>query len=333
MSENTPKAAQPSDEIDLGQIMEILKRGSKRIFRAFLHLFIYLKKNAIILIGLMVLGAAIGLGLNQIVEKRLKTEIIAIPNLESKEYLYNVVDEINANIKANDTTFFRSMEVDATNLKGLEITVEPVLEKNNRSNMDDDLKYLELLEKFRNDPFISNVVRTEITNKSSLNHRITVTYKEKQDGEMFAHKVMDYINSNGYFKELVKLYEENALERIAQNKELVQQIDKLISGYSEKMMMGSEASLSNRLVVEGDRESDITQLLALKNSLLKDTEKKRLELQEQKEVISIVNFGKKQQIQKSVFGKNIVRIPLIFLTLFFLWSIAKYLNKKAMELS
>ncbi len=55
---------------------------------------------------LAILGALTGFGLNQIISKKMKTEVIVSPNLESKNYLYDVVAELQANIKAEDTLFF-----------------------------------------------------------------------------------------------------------------------------------------------------------------------------------------------------------------------------------
>ena len=330
--EQRPNNQNSSDEIDLGQLFQMIGRGFRRIFKAILRLFLYLKKNALILIGLAVMGVAIGFGLNQIVNKRLKIEIIVKPNLESKDYLYNVVNELQSNIIAEDTAFFKSIDIDVTGIKGFEITIEPVEEKNSRSNMDEDIKYLELLEKFQNNAFVSDVVKSEISNKSSLNHRITVYYKNAQEGNGYAKKIMAYINSNEYFNELVKIHRENALERIEYNEGLIKQVDELIISYSNKMANLQSGSGEGRIILDAERQSDITDFFEIKNNLIRDTERKKLELYQQQNAIKIINFGNMQQVQKSLLGKNIVLIPFILMTLFFLVSIIKFLDRKAKEM-
>ncbi|MEP5831285.1 MAG: hypothetical protein ABJ300_13495, partial [Maribacter dokdonensis] len=90
-SNQSPSTQNNSDEIDLGQLFQLIGRGFNAVFRWFLRVFLYLKKNLLILIGLVVVGFAIGYGLNQIISKKYKTEVIVKPQLESKNYLYDVV--------------------------------------------------------------------------------------------------------------------------------------------------------------------------------------------------------------------------------------------------
>ena len=109
--QQTSKETTSNDEIDLGQLFNMIGNGFNRLFRWFLRIFLYFKKNLLILLTLAVVGALIALGLNQIVTEKLKIEVIVKPNLESKGYLYDVVNEIDANIKANDTAFFRNSTI------------------------------------------------------------------------------------------------------------------------------------------------------------------------------------------------------------------------------
>ncbi len=70
MADNQPNNPQnSSDEIDLGQLFRMIGNGFNNLFKAFLRLFLYLKKNVIILLSLIIVGGAIGYGLNQIVSK------------------------------------------------------------------------------------------------------------------------------------------------------------------------------------------------------------------------------------------------------------------------
>lgn len=322
-----------SDEIDLGQLFQMIQRGFDRIFRSFLRLFLYLKKNALILIGLAVLGVAIGFGLNQIVTKRMKTEVIVKPNLESKNYLYSVIDEIQANIRAKDTAFFQPLGISFDQLKGFKVEIGPIEGEQQGKNLEDQMKYLETLQNFQNTTVISDVVRTEILNNSSLNHRISFFYKDATYGQECAKRLMDYINSNPYFKELIQIYQENAKERIEKNVAVISQLDDLISNYSEKIGEKKNSVGESRIVLDSEESLDMKGLFELKNSLIRDTERKKLELQEQTGTISVINFGRPQQVQKAFFGKNIVLLPTLLIALFFLYSTINYLDKKATEIN
>ncbi|RKN82782.1 hypothetical protein [Ulvibacterium marinum] len=321
-----------SDEIDLGQLFQMMGKGFDRVFRSFLRLFLYLKKNVLILIGLVVLGVAIGFGLNQIVTRGMKTDVIVKPNLESKNYLYSVIDEIQSNIKAQDTSFFRSLGISLDRLKGFKVEIEPVEVKQGGKNLEDQMKYLETLQNFENTAIISDVVRTEILNNSSLNHRISFFYKDAVYGQKCAKKLMDYINSNPYFKELIHIYHENANERIKKNEAVIKQLDNLISNYSEKIGKNDNPIGEGKIFLDNEESLDMKGLFELKNNLIRDNERKRLELKEQTSTVSIINFGRPQQVQKAFFGKNIVLLPTLLVCLFFIYSVIKYLNKKASEI-
>ena len=334
MAENqTPKNTSSSDEIDLGQLFQMIGNGFQRIFKALLRTFLYLKKNAIVLGGLIVLGAAIGIGLNQFVDKKMKIEVIVKPNLDSRNYLYEVVNEIQSNIIAKDTLFFKDLGISVENLKGFEVTAESL--GDTRKKIDQDTEYLELLKGFEgSSEAISDIVRAEILSKSTLiNHKITFYFKNPLIGQDYAKKLMGYINSNEYFTELIEVNMANSNERIKQNLDLVKQVDGLIASYADKLAEKDNITTSGTISFDSNEKVDVKGLFDLKNSLLKDIENKKVELKTRTEAVKVINFGKPQQVHKSYFKKGIVLIPLIFIGFFFLVSFLKYINRKALEIN
>lgn len=323
-----PNQPKNSDEIDLGQLFRMIGNGFNRLFRGFLRVFVYLKKNAIILLGLAVVGAGIGYGLSKIISKKLKTEVIVKPQMDSKNYLYDVIDEIQANLRAKDTAFFKSIGITALSFDGLEVSINKVKSDGGDEN---DSQYLELLQSFENTEAISDIVRAELQNKSSFNHRIIFLYKDAIQGQEFAEKVMNYINGNDYFKGLITIYRTNATSRIEENKQLLKQVDEIISNYAKNMGADNAPAGNERIVLDNKETVNITGLFTLKNSLIQDIESKKIELEDRTEVIKVINFGRTQPVQKSFFAKAIVLVPLGLVGLFFLISFLRYLNKKASE--
>lgn len=330
MAENqSVKNQNSSDEIDLGQLFRLIGKGFKSIFRFILRIFIYLKRNIFILIGLIVVGFVIGYGLNQIVSKRQKTDVIVKPQLESKNYLYDVIDEIQANIDSKDTSFFNSIGIEKVDYSGLEITVNRVVEEGTSER---DMQYLELLQSFENTDAIADIVRAELENKSSFNHRITFYYKNKEIGVLFAKKVIDYINSSEYFEEVLSISRSNAKGRIEQNQLLLEQVDKIITNYTDNLASKNNSVSSERIILDNQEQMNIADLFEYKNLLIRDIETKKLELAEQTQPISIINFGKTQEVQKSFFGKNLVLIPSVLVILYFFISFLAFLNKESKTL-
>lgn len=325
-SNQTPSTQNNSDEIDLGQLFQLIGRGFNAIFRWILRVFLYLKKYILLLIGLVVVGLAIGYGLNKIISKKFKTEVIVKPQIESKNYLYDVVSEIKSNIKSKDTLFFKSIGVDNIDFDGLNIEISRVAEV---GGSESDIKYLELLQSFENTDAIADIVRAELQNKSSFNHRITFYYKNADFGREFAQKVLNYINTNTYFNGLLEVYRSNANARIDEDQKLLTQVDQIINNYTTGLAAKESTSSNERIVLDNQEQVNIADIFEYKTGLIRDIEAKKLELEERTVPVSIINLGQPQVEQKSFFGKSIVLIPIIFVSVFFILSVLVYLNRKS----
>ncbi len=332
MAEQTTKNQRPeSEEIDLGQLFRLIGNGFRSIFNGLLGIFLYLKRNIFILSVLSVVGLAIGFGLSKIITKKQKIQVIVNPNWESKNYLYDMVDEVQANLEARDTAFFKGMGLQFTDFGGYEVSVEPVI-GTSETDENDHIKYLELLQKFENTGMIADVLRAEILNKTALNHRITFVYRDRQMGPQLAKAVVDNLNSNNFYVELAKINKENAESRISENKGLISQIDQILEAYAGRMEQSEASPTEGRIVLSTEEELNVSEILELKSNLIRDTERMKVELLQQREPISVINFGKPQQVQRSFFGKKIVLIPTLLILLFLVIDFIRYLNRKALAM-
>lgn len=334
-NQEQPNATQGSNEIDLGQLFELIKTGFDNLFRKFLRIFVYFKKNIIKLGILIAIGVGVGFLMNKLIPKKLKTEVIVKPNFESKDYLYATVDEIASNILAKDTLFFKAMDIEVTELANFSVVIEPIEEVElDNEIIEQNTKYLEILQNYQSNESILKVIKSEILRNSEPIHRITFYFKNAKNGEEYARKMMNYINSNVYFKELQQVSVQNAETRIKKNNDLINQIDGLISSYSQNLANreGAKSQSQGMVLFDNENSLNIPNLLGLKNNLIKETEDKRIEILEHNNAISIQNFGKTQVVKKSVLGKNLVLFPSILLGAFFVLSFILYLNKKSKEL-
>ncbi|MGI9549710.1 MAG: hypothetical protein ACR2MT_00815 [Aurantibacter sp.] len=330
MEPNTPT---PSDEIDLGQLLQLIRRGLNFIFRGILRIFGYLKRNVVVLSVLIVVGVAVGFLLNTLVDDKLQTEAIVKPNFASRDYLYEAVEELQANIAAKDTAFFKGLEIDVNELRNFRVEIEPIgddveLEKGIE---EENNKYLEILQNYKDNDFVLDVVKSEILKKSVLTHRLTFTHKNPVKGDGYVAKILDHINANPYYDQLQKVVARNATSRIQKNQELIGQIDELISNFSEGLKSGPTQT-GQGMMLEGENGTDISRLLSFKSHLTKETEQKQIELAELDNAVSILHLGKTHVVKKVFFTKNIVRIPGLLLGLFFLGSLISYLNRKSIEM-
>ncbi len=329
-----PKNPSTSDEIDLGELLELMKKGIKSFGNFFLRIFIYLRRNALKLTGLVVLGLVISFGLNQIISKKLKTDIIVRPNFQSKNYLYDVVDELAANIASRNEIFFQEMSISVLDLEGFKVEVVAIEGEEIKTEevIVNEMKYLEVLQNFKDESFVIDILRSELSEKSVLDHKITFTYKDEEKGPVIVEKLMAYLNANEYFNDLKAVYDENAKSRMEKNTLLIGQIDQLVDNFSKALLVEKQKSGTGVVYMEKENTLNVPALLNLKNSLLKEIEDKRLEMTEQNGVLSILNFGKAQEVKKSFFNQTYFLIPSIFVVGFILLSFLKYLNLKAKEI-
>jgi len=318
------------EELDLGQIISIVSKGFQALFKGFLKLFLYLKRNLLWLFLLVLIGALLGYGWSTINAEKLKLEVIVRPNLESKYYLYDVVEEINGKIKSEAQAFGEALGIDPSQWKGFEIGVEPVLQRT-QEEMDKEQQYLETLKAFQNSPTSADIIRGILLDQNNPEQRITFYYINRETGPGMAKKIMNYINSNAYYKELAEIYRANANARLAQNDSLIAQIDRLVQVYSEKIGESTAVSQSPYVVEDSDA-LDVPALLQLKNNLIAQKEVRKIELLSLKEPLNIINFGSTQPVDVPFFGKAIIQVPTILLGLFFLFGIVRYLNRRAKEL-
>ncbi|MBR9856009.1 MAG: hypothetical protein GYB37_15815, partial [Algicola sp.] len=279
---------------------------------------------------LVVLGGAIGYGLKFITSEKMQLDVIVRPNLDSKDYLYDVIDEIDVNLRSKNKTFFDDLEITLEEIKGFQVTIEPI-KKDSEEGAENELEYLETLQKFQNTDLVADVLRDELLKKSELNHKISFIYTNPS-GEVVAKKLIDFINSNDYFKELLAVHTENSITRIKQNEVLIAQIDTIIKGYSSNLNNETKSFQSDKLVLQNEESLNATELLTLKTDLIEDIENIRTRLKKVSSTVRVINFGKPHMVSKAFFGKRIILLPLVLVGLFLLFSFLKYINRKASQI-
>jgi hypothetical protein len=332
MNENKANQPSTSDEIDLGQLSRLLRSGFRSLFKGFLRIFVYLKRSFYWLIGLFVLGILIGFGLKQLSGSTLKLDVIVTPQFETKNYLLDVIAEIQSNIKAKDTAYFQSLGMDIAIIREekFEVEITPLRLKAD-AGLKEEMAFLELLKDLENSGAIADILRSELQDKTTKDMRITFYFKDPKIGEEYSRKVMSYLNRNSYYGGLLRVYNENAKDRIQRNDTLIKQIDILIENYTERMLKEQGMS-EGRLILENQEPLNIPSLFSLKNQLIQDSESKKLELERRENLITIINFGKPYQEEKAFFKKKLVFYPSLLLGVFFLISFLRFLNAKSSEL-
>jgi len=285
----------------------------------------------------VLLGGLTGYLAGQFLDDKQQIEVIVTPNQDDADYLFNtrtylydVVEEVQAKLKGKDSAFFKSLGMDFGKMKGFEIEVTPLISQNTQIRESEE-RIMEALKEFGNSEALSDIAVAEFRNQSIRDHRLVFYFKEPTPGKEYVSRILEYLNSNAYYSRLVQIQKENAQKRIEQNDSLIAQIDRLVDVYtgkidSERPSSGDQLFLENREVV------NVPALLTLKNKLIMESEIKRLENEMKQDPITIISVGQPHKIIKPIFKKNLVFFPLLFVGAFLLFSFIRYLNGKAEEL-
>lgn len=335
----TPKSTrpEPSDEIDLGQLFNLISKGFHKVFRTFLRIYFYFKRNIFWFAGLGILGVLMGYLANQFIEHKQKLEVIVSPTtddtnylFDTRAYLYDIIGEIQSQIKAKDTAFFRSLGLNAGEMEGFEIDVAP-FRYEDEELLEDQSGTLDALKDFGNSQAISEIVQSEFRKRIKKDQRITFYFKVTTPGREYAEKIMAYINSNPFYRQILQIHKNNVEQRIRRNDSLYRQIDVLIENYTEKIAREQSGS-QGQFTLENQEPLNVPSLFMLKNELIQDTELKKLELRISRDPITIVNFGNPHKVDKPLLQKNIILFPLSLMSMYLLISFIRYLNRKTLEL-
>lgn len=340
MSNEQPGKKSATDEIDLGDLfrnmgnlfssfVSRIKNLIISLFKSLLLLYVYLRKNIAWFLGLSIVGFVAGYVLINILGDKYELSIIVTPNLDSGDYLYSIVGDIQSDIEQKDTLFFASLGMDVEKMDGFEIEIKP-LKAENALRLEQEMEFIELLKTIPDLPIPQGLVEGIVQSQMSKDQAITIYFKDAEIGEDYANKLLTYIKSNPYYEKMNNVFVEIANERIKQNTERINQLDTLIGNYAKKMLTQQSVS-ANSLLLDSPETVNVPTLFQLKSDFLRDTEEKMIELQRREGAFTTIKLGKPRKADVSITENNLFVIPFCLVAIFVLIDIIKYLNRVSRE--
>lgn len=224
MSQNSLN--QSDEEIDLGYLFQKIKSAAKSILKGILNIIIFFWKHKFPLIGLGIIGIALGLYLAKTAERTYVNELLIQPNYKSTQYVYDKVDAINYKIDDKDSIFLK--EVFGKNykkVKGLEI--EPVVDVYSLISESDEIQ-----ETFKT-LFVENgnvsFFEEDINKIAYERHKVRILTKGNKSSEAVTMQFFNYLKSNSFFEKKNQYIYQKLTEQLEENKLMMQQIDSVIA--------------------------------------------------------------------------------------------------------
>lgn len=318
---STPKENNSENpEIDLltvfskiGDFFEWINTLLFRIIRFFV-------KNAIVVIVLIVLGVGIGYFLEK-ASPRFEQKIIVAPNFKSTDYLYSKINFLEDKIVLKDTLFLKSIGIQ--NPSGIvSIAIEPIVDVYNLINKDG--KNLELLELMAQNGDIKSIVKETTTSKNYELHTITINTAAFVSAQNCIEPILKYLNSSRYYETYKKINFKNIQSKIKSKEATIVQIDGILNQFSGPY--GNHAN-SEKLIYYNEN-LDLDGIIKTKDSLSSQIGRLKIELYNTDKTIKEKGIVLNLKDKKTIKGKLVFILPLLFIGVFVFFSFFVSFYKK-----
>jgi hypothetical protein len=265
---STTSNPQPSEEVDLGQLFQMIGNGFRRLFQsigsifkqlflAFVWFVFFLKKRAIILLIAAAVGLALGLVLNKTSSPIYKSSISVKQNYPTGENLYGSIEYYNGLLKDRDYEVLgRVLGIgEDVSYEIVEFNIEPIITDNDRVVMFD--QYITELDslaasKVEYEAFINN-----IKDYKHRNQQISIKSTTRANFKAVFTNIVDNINSNSFFKkEQAKDIFELEESKAAIEQALVQS-DSLQRTYKRVLEQQTDAKSGAEIGITFEGDNDI----------------------------------------------------------------------------
>lgn len=278
MSENVP--TQANEEIDLGFLFEKIKSFFKSILVGLVRIIQFFWKHKFPLIGVGVVGIAVGLYMAKTSERIYLNELLVKPNYKSTQYLYDKVDAVNFKIDNKDSIFLKDIFGDYYNkVKGIE--VEPIVDVYNLIGESKESR--ETFEEIFADNADEAFFEAEINKLAYTNHKVKLLLKGDEWNEKLSLAFLDHLNSNTFYNEQKDIILKKKAEILAENKFMRDQIDSIIKSVKKESM---PAFTNEGLSFSGSQ--NVTELIIKRANLLDDDLVLLSSLASDKKVVSLL---------------------------------------------
>ncbi|GAB5400733.1 MAG: hypothetical protein Aureis2KO_23180 [Aureisphaera sp.] len=326
---------QNKEEIDIFYVYQAFLKRLKSFFRECFKAYDFIIKKWVLLLILILVGLGSGFFLNSLKNDIKEAEILLKTNFKSADYVYSVVESLNAKITEKRETkkrFFREEGIPTVFAEMGEMTLEPVINlrdlvdgyEPNSPTFDGILRYVEF--EFEEDGEITQIAETFTGQYKYHKLRILVTDSTQNS---VIDTLVSYINRSKYLTDYKNIYQKTLEDGIVNNKETIKQINSVIETYNRNESLPTRSS--DIYVV--DKNFSVAQLLATKVELEKEIETFRREIVELDQVVVNMNHPTLYKKERPLFENNMFLIPILLVFGFLGIAFARYVYRSLRSFS
>lgn len=306
---STTPQSNDNQEIDLSQISKKITAFIESIFALIFSGILFVRRNAIIIGVLFVIGVGCGIYLDKNT-KNFDHQIIVTPNFSSTDYLYAKVDLINSKINEGDTLFLKNVVGIKNPQKFNEIEIKPITDI--YQFIGSNPVHFEFVKLLSENGDLNKIVVDNLTSRNYNYHTLSFSTSEVTTDENTVKPLLAYLNNSDYYKKVQKEYFNNVTVKMAQNDTIIAQIDGVLNSFSKKV---NGAQNSDKLVYYNE-STQLDDVIKTKDLLLTEQGNKRIELVNIDKIIKDSSTTINIKNNKGIAGKMKLVLPMVFLFLF-----------------
>ncbi|KPM30952.1 Hypothetical protein I595_2931 [Croceitalea dokdonensis DOKDO 023] len=316
-----------NDEIDLGQLFQLIGRGVQKIsnffaaiikslFAGLIAILLFIQNNALVLIISAILGAAAGYILDNILPEKYISKMVVEPNFNSVQQLYNNIDFYNDLADAKDSiALSNALSISVTRAAEIkEIFVESYSDENQKIKLFDDF-----IRELDSTTVSALDYQSYLENFNSMDarfHQISVVSTDNTVAKKIQPAIVSSISVNSYFKLQKQISDSNLdlQERIYLQQ--LQEIDSLQKLYktvlvkeAEKPMQGTNINLAENGESQNKELALVQERDVLKNRLVQLNQERA----NKSEIINIISDFPSRGVKLKGFWNRYVYFLPVFL--------------------
>ena len=320
----------PSDEIDLGQLFQLIGRGFQKLFNFIASIFkgifhvtilflLFLQKNGIILGIAVVVGAVGGYILDSIKPEKYISKMVVEPNFNSVQQLYNNIDFYNDLAEAKDSIALAdALDIEQSEAASIkEIFVDSYSDENQKIKLFD-----EFVRQLDTSTVKTIDFESYLKNFNSMDarfHQISLISTNNLVAKKVQPTIVESISTNEYFKLQKGINDINLeLQDSIINQQLVE-VDALQDLYktvlekeAEKPMQGTNINLAEN----GESQNKELALVKEREILKKQLVQLNREKANKASILNVISDFPNRGVKLKGFWKSYKFVlPLILLAL------------------
>lgn len=270
-------------------------------------------KNKYIIISLIIFGVVLGELIEKTLKNSFKNEIIVIPNFDSSEYLYSMIDNYKNLETKNDKE-----KIYLNNI--IDIEIKPIVNINSYINNTKNREFFKTITEsgIKFEDFFKN----EDIQKTSKEFLITINTRNQNISKKSVNYILDKLNNSNYYLEKSKIEIKNLEKSKIQLNQSINQINLIINNFGENNLAESKSQLNiNTYENLGD-------IINLKNQYLNELLIIDSKLITSSKIIYPTNVSYNNHFREKFYYNTKLVYPIILVFIFLILNIfKKFYNK------